>query len=129
MITENIKKGILVIISLGIIFFVITSGNSGTVAGTSSVKDGTQEATIKVKAGYTPNEITLKAGGMGRSAHGAELRAPGAGISRRLRRQCQAVATGKDKGRAGGLSCDVDCAALARFSMFCDGSRHKNPIF
>jgi plastocyanin domain-containing protein len=62
MITENIKKGILVIISLGIIFFVITSGNSGTVAGTSSVKDGTQEATIKVKAGYSPNEITLKAG-------------------------------------------------------------------
>jgi plastocyanin domain-containing protein len=59
---ENIKKGILVIISLGIIFFVITSGNSGTVAGTSSVKDGSQEATIKVKAGYTPNEITLKAG-------------------------------------------------------------------
>ncbi len=59
---ENIKKGILVIISLGIIFFVITSDNSGTVAGTSFVKDGTQEATIKVKAGYTPNEITLKAG-------------------------------------------------------------------
>ena len=59
---ENIKKGILVIVSLGIIFFVITSDNSGTVAGTSTVKDGTQEATIRVKAGYTPNEITLKAG-------------------------------------------------------------------
>lgn len=59
---EKIKKGILVIVSLGIIFFVITSGNSGTIAGTSNVKDGSQEATIKVKAGYSPNEITLKAG-------------------------------------------------------------------
>lgn len=59
---ENLKKGILVLVSLGIIFFVITSGNSGTVAGTSTLKDGSQEATIKVKAGYFPNEITLKAG-------------------------------------------------------------------
>lgn len=59
---ENLKKGILVLVSLGIIFFVITSGNSGIVAGTSTVKEGTQEATIKVKAGYFPNEITLKAG-------------------------------------------------------------------
>jgi len=59
---ENVKKGVLVLISLGIIFFVITSGNSGTVAGTASIKDGSQEATIKVKAGYFPNEIILKAG-------------------------------------------------------------------
>ncbi len=59
---ENIKKGILVLVSLGIIFFVITSGGSGTVAGTSTVLDGKQEATIKVRGGYTPNEITLKAG-------------------------------------------------------------------
>ena len=59
---ENLKKGILVLVSLGIIFFVITSGGSGTVAGTSTVVDGKQEATIKVRGGYTPNEITLKAG-------------------------------------------------------------------
>ena len=59
---ENLKKGILVLVSLGIIFFVITSGGSGIVAGTSTVVDGKQEATIKVRGGYTPNEITLKAG-------------------------------------------------------------------